>query len=80
MGQVRHVIVTVDDRDLPAIAKVADSLKRKGLKNLTVMDAIGIIAGDADAEVIDALRAVRGVAGIEEEGTFQLPPPDAPIQ
>ena len=72
--------VTVDDGHLPAIDRVAEALRARGMEVEQVLDGLGIIPGSAPAGSRSALTAVEGVASVDEELTHQLPPPDAPVQ
>jgi hypothetical protein len=45
-----------------------------------VLNEVGVISGHVPDDRRDVLRAVEGVESIEDANTFQLPPPDSPIQ
>ena len=75
-----NLSVTVDDGHLPAIDKVAEELRARGMEVAQVLDGLGIITGSAPEESRSALTGVEGVASVDEELTYQLPPPDAPVQ
>jgi hypothetical protein len=75
-----NLSVTVDDGHLPAIDKVAEALRARGMEVQQVLDGLGIITGSAPEESRSALTDVEGVASVDEELSYQLPPPDAPIQ
>ncbi|UOY02313.1 hypothetical protein [Blastococcus sp. PRF04-17] len=75
-----NLSVTVDDGHLPAIDQVAEALRARGMEVAQVLDGLGIITGSAPAESRSALTDVEGVASVDEELSYQLPPPDAPVQ
>lgn len=75
-----QVSVTVDDEHLGAIGAVADALRESGMKVDQVLDALGIITGSVAEGGPDSLMTVEGVASVQQDVEFQLPPPDAPIQ
>ena len=72
--------VTVDDGHLPAINDVAQALRAQGMQVDQVLDGIGIITGSAPADSRPALTGVEGVVSVDEELTYQLPPPDSAVQ
>lgn len=61
------------------VARTAASLKAQGMKVDSVLEAIGVISGEVALEKLPALERMPGVT-VEREQTYQLPPPDAPIQ
>jgi len=60
--------------------KARRELEAKGLKSPQVLEAIGVVTGDADDAAAESLRGVEGVHAVEKGQTVQLPPPDSPIQ
>jgi hypothetical protein len=75
-----HLSVTVDDGHLPAIDEVADALRARGMQVEQVLGALGIITGSVPDGSRPALADVEGVASVDEELTYQLPPPDSAVQ
>lgn len=76
----RAVTVTVADAHLARVADVADRLRAAGMEVEQVLAKIGVITGTVAAGRLSALETVKGVAGIERQTRFQLPPPDAEVQ
>jgi hypothetical protein len=74
------VTVTVDDDHLDKIDHVAAELRGNGMRVDRVLNDIGVISGHAPDDRRDVLRTVTGVESIEDAKTFQLPPPDSPVQ
>ena len=72
--------VTVDDGHLSVIDAVVAHLRAQGMEVDQVLEGLGIITGSAPSEVRTALTAVEGVASVDEQLTYRLPPPDAPVQ
>jgi hypothetical protein len=70
--------VTVADGH--AIEEVAAGLRARGMDVAQVLDGIGVITGSAQNDVRNDLAGVEGVASVDEQLTFQLPPPDADVQ
>jgi hypothetical protein len=78
-GPPKSVVVTVDDAHMPKIQEVAEQLRSRGLQVDEVMEATGMITGSCRTSM-SGLQQVEGVASVEEQPTFQLPPPDSPVQ
>jgi hypothetical protein len=76
----RDVTVTVADSHLAQIADVARRLEQSGMQIGQILATAGIITGSVDESQIGALEASEGVAAIERQKDFQLPPPDADVQ
>ena len=72
--------VTVDDGHLPVIDAVVAHLRAQGMEVDQVLEGLGVITGSAPSAVRQSLTAVDGVVSVHEQLTYQLPPPDAPIQ
>ena len=72
--------VSVDDAHLGRFAEVVGSCERAGLEVEEAMDAIGVITGAIDADKVDGLRRVPGVADVEEERRYRIAPPDSDVQ
>jgi len=81
---VARVIVSVADDRMADLPTVVDALRRAGLTVTEVLDGAGVItgtvAGDSAKDVIAALARVPGVADVETQREFRLPPPDSPVQ
>ncbi len=75
-----EVTVTVSDSYVDRIDEVAEALKDRGMQVRQVLRAIGIISGSAPVDRERSLQTVDGVEAVEQETTFQLPPPDSPVQ
>ena len=76
----REVTVTVADSHMAHAEEVARRLEQAGMQVEQVLSALGIITGSLDEAQLAALEAVEGVAAIEQQKGFQLPPPDADVQ
>jgi hypothetical protein len=79
MGDVA-VTITVDDAHLTQIDRIATELRRKGMQIDQVLNAVGAITGSVSDDRRQDLRNVDGVESVADATTFQLPPPDSPIQ
>jgi hypothetical protein len=60
------------------ITDVAEKLTKTGFTVNEVLDAIGIITGTADEDVVEKLRKIPGVADVSPEPPpINIGPPDA---
>ena len=76
----RAVTVTVAESHLAPIEEVVQRLREAGMEVEQVLPAIGVITGTVPAAQLSALSGVEGVASIEEQTEFRIPPPDAEVQ
>jgi hypothetical protein len=75
-----RITVTVTDDHLQQIDQLAERLRAAGMQVEQVLRPIGLIIGSVDSERRLALTDTPGVARVEDETSYQLPPPDAEIQ
>jgi hypothetical protein len=76
-----EVVASTDPAHPARISEVADGLARAGLRDVQVLDAVGVITGTVDDDAdLEALRQVAGVAAVEPSREVGIPPPDAPVQ
>jgi hypothetical protein len=74
------VTVTVADSHVAAIEDLVERLRQAGMEVDAVLATIGIVSGSAPAARLPAIRALPGVAAVEEQTTFRIAPPDAEVQ
>ncbi len=74
------ITVTVGDDHVADLDRVAEQLRAAGMNVDQVLHAVGIITGSVPSERRAALERLPGVAAVEGEHTFQIPPPDAEVQ
>jgi hypothetical protein len=77
---VTQITVTVDEEHLSSIGTVAEALHEQGMQVEQVLDGIGMITGSVPEEQRASLDGVEGVASVDEDLEFRLPPPDSPVQ
>ncbi|MBW0114602.1 hypothetical protein [Pseudonocardia abyssalis] len=76
-----QVSVSVDDAHVERIDEVAERCRAAGMDVHYVLAAVGMITGSIESgDVRTALGALPGVAAVEQQHTFRLPPPSSPIQ
>lgn len=74
------VSVTVGDDGRDHLDAVVASLRACGMDVERVLGTVGVVTGSVPADAVGALRGVAGVASVDEQLGYQLPPPDASIQ
>lgn len=75
-----QVVVSVDDEHMPEVGEVAKRCRKAGLQVDQALEAVGMITGSIPEDKLDKLSGVKGVASVEREQTYQIPPPDSNIQ
>jgi hypothetical protein len=75
-----RIKVTAADDQMAQLDELADRLRAAGMEVDEVHRPIGIITGSVSSSARHSLQKLPGVAAVEDETTFQLPPPDADIQ
>lgn len=74
------VVVSVTDDHLNDLSTVLAALRQAGLVVDGIQEALGTVTGSIDADAIGRLETVPGVAAVERERRYQLPPPAADVQ
>ena len=75
-----QISVSVADEHLQDIDTLAVRLREVGMEIDQVMPSIGVITGAITSDRRSAIAELPGVASVEGQATYQLPPPDADIQ
>jgi hypothetical protein len=76
----RQVTVTVADSHAGDLADLVAQLALAGLQVEQVLPAVGVITGSVEESQVAQIAALPGVAAVEQQTRFQLPPPDAGVQ
>jgi len=75
MDKKKALIVTAgNDRPIHDIAK---DLADTGLKDVQVLQEVGIITGSAEDDTVAKLRKVRGVKDVSADLSINIGPPDS---
>jgi hypothetical protein len=69
-----RMLISVRDTHLSSFDEIARAAERAGMEIDGRMTNIGVMSGLIEADRIDALRAIDGVADVEEDKKFTLPP------
>jgi len=78
-GKVQ-VLIAIDDEHLNDIDRVVKACEKAGLEVESSLESIGTITGAIDADKLDELSRIRGVAGVERDGEYDIGPPDSDLQ
>ncbi|MGB3827624.1 MAG: hypothetical protein WA962_02505 [Ornithinimicrobium sp.] len=77
----QRVVVSVDDQHVNEIQTVAEHLREQGMQIDQILDGLGMITGSVpDEERSHLVVKVVGVASVERQVSYQLPPPDSDVQ
>ena len=76
----RSVTVIVAESHAGAIDELAARLRQAGMDVEQVLGALGVITGSIDDVQLAAIEALPGIAAVEPQASFQIPPPDAELQ
>ena len=75
------ITVSVDDAHLSEVSAIAQRLKKAGMKIDEQMEPIGVFVGSIEKlGRRDDLSKIEGVAHVRRSETFQIAPPESPIQ
>ena len=76
----RDLLIAIDDAHLSTMGEVVERLREAGVDVRSADKTLGTVTGSIDESQVDALRAVEGVDVVEQQETYELPPPDSPTQ
>jgi hypothetical protein len=66
---IKRYVLTVGDEAQTTIADLVAGLGAAGFVVEQTLDAIGVIVGLVDEAAVEQIRALPGVAAIDEDGT-----------
>jgi hypothetical protein len=75
-----RITVTAQDDQLEQIDDLANRLRQAGMEVEQVHAPLGVITGSVTSSNRASVEQVPGVMAIEDETSFQIPPPDADVQ
>lgn len=76
-----NVTVIIDHDHQSRIDDLADQLRAVGMRVDQVLGAVGVITGTLiDDAQRSTISRIPGIAGVEDQNVFQLPPSDSDIQ
>jgi hypothetical protein len=71
----RWIVTVSPDEPLPRVRR---GLEDAGFAVREVMEAIGVVTGDADDDAARRIRDLKGVRDVSPDGAVDIGPPDAP--
>ena len=71
--------ISVDDAALAFFDQVVKKVVKAGMRVIGQYPELGVLTGNIEESRIGHLRAIKGVASIERQRNFQLPPPESAI-
>jgi len=74
------VTVVVDAAHGPAIDVLAHRLRAEGMQVEQVLRRLGTVTGTVPEDRLPALERLEGVASVERQHRYRLPPPDESVQ
>lgn len=77
---MERIVVSVDDDHLDVLSDVVERMRAAGMVVEQVADVVGTVTGSIEPSAVAALESLSGVAEVDRQRGFQLPPPDSSIQ
>ncbi|MDQ4074696.1 MAG: ketohydroxyglutarate aldolase [Chloroflexota bacterium] len=74
------VTISVADEYKDRFSDIVQQCEAAGLEVEQALPTIGVVSGAIDSDRFDDFSKMEGVAAIERERTYQIPPPDSDIQ
>jgi len=79
MSKVNLTISVADDH-LKNFSEVVARCRKAGMSVENELKSIGMISGSIDEAALEKLSHVKGVSLVQQEGSFQIAPPDSDVQ
>lgn len=79
MSEVR-ISVCVDDSHISEIEQISQKLRSSGMNVEQTLSTIGIVSGSIQSNKLNSLYQIEGVKNVEHQQSYQLAPPNFPIQ
>lgn len=71
------LLVSISEEYLDQMPAIVKKLQAIGMTNIESMDAVGIITGSLEDNIVADLKSIEGVAQVELSQERQLPPCDS---
>lgn len=75
-----QVSLSVEDAYRDQFSAVVERATDAGLHVDSALESIGVLTGTIDQAKVAGLRKVKGIAAVEGEREYQLPPPPSRVQ
>jgi hypothetical protein len=74
------VVVSVSDEHLDHLDDVVSELRAAGLHVHETLGRLGTVIGSVPSAQLSSLSDIEGVASVEPDREYRLPPPDSDVQ
>jgi hypothetical protein len=74
------VNISIADEHRARFPEIVKSLRDAGLDVTQELESLGVVSGSIDSDKLADLDKVDGVTAIERERSYQLSPPESPVQ
>ncbi len=74
MSEDYTVNIAVADTYLERIDEVVSGLRAAGLRDVLVLEAVGLVQGVVSGDTLASLERVPGVSAVERSRTVRVPP------
>lgn len=75
---LKSVVISIDPESLEKVSITVDKLKGMGLRNISVLEALGIITGNVSEDDLVVLKTLPDIT-VEDDEPVQIPDPDSPL-
>ncbi|HEV2154363.1 hypothetical protein [Bradyrhizobium sp.] len=65
------VTIRIEKSDETRMGEIVDALKARGLNDVESHERFMIVNGSVDADALDELRKVKGVASVRRDSTYK---------
>ncbi|NES06242.1 MAG: ketohydroxyglutarate aldolase [Okeania sp. SIO2F4] len=76
----RNVLISIHDSYLNQMTQLAEKLQAIGMKNLQLMQTVGVITGSIDESQVANISNLEGIVNWEFSQDIQISPPDSLVQ
>ena len=75
-----NVNISVADDSQTRFPEIVRALREAGLDVTQELESLGIVSGSIDSAKVADLQEMEGVTAVEKERSYQLAPPESPLQ
>lgn len=80
MAAKRTAVTVVIDDEKQGSRKVLSGVVAAGLKKAKLHEELGLISGEIDEKDRAKVKGVKGVVDVENEQSYEVPPPNSDVQ
>jgi hypothetical protein len=75
-----NVNISVADNSRTRFPEVVRALRDAGLDVTQELESLGIVSGSIESAKVADLQQMDGVTSVEKERTYEIAPPESPLQ